>query len=207
MKNNISNLIRVLKELEQTYGEIPISINLINDRVLAVKNVYFDNSDGNPQLLFEADLEDRSECGRDINVFSSDGILETLIKVGDDDHKAETFSYDLDKMYDLLELTREEFLESYLYISNEEYYYTAEGYFPDNENEAELGEYNMTVISNLADLYRQAENLYIEDLNGRDTGFLVTGGELKERIIDFVNKHLTPNQIKEFQDECDAMAC
>ena len=43
MKNNIKNLIRVSKELEQTYGEIPISINLINDRVLAVKNIYFDN--------------------------------------------------------------------------------------------------------------------------------------------------------------------
>ena len=200
MKNNISNLIRVLKELEQTYGEIPISINLINDRVLAVKNIYFDNSDGNPQLLFEADLEDRSECGRDINVFSSDGILETLIEVGDDDHKAEDFSYDLDKMYDLLELTKEEFLKSYLYISDEEYDITAEQVIPNGNNEDE-------VVYNLANLFRKAENLHIENLNGRDTGFLVTGGELKERIIDFVNKHLTPNQIKEFQDECDAMAC
>lgn len=60
-ENSIGNLIDLLTEIKDKYGEdIPISINLYHDRVLALQSVCLDNDFG-VQVLFEADRDNSLE--------------------------------------------------------------------------------------------------------------------------------------------------
>ena len=59
----------------------------------------------------------------------------------------------------------------------------------------------------LANLYRQAENLYIDEINGRYTSWLIKGSQAKDIINSFAEFILTPNQYKEFIDELYQMGC
>ena len=73
-----------------------------------------------------------------------------------------TFINDIEKMSDLLQAITEDnisgFLSSYSYLTKEEV---------DNT----IKEIN---AESLAELFRQAENYYIEELNNRDTGLSIT---------------------------------
>ena len=104
------------------------------------------------------------------------------------------FINDTDKMYDFLGLTREEFLKSYSYITQEEYQETFDKFIDDTTGV-------------LADLMRESENLLLEENNGRDTGCNTTGEQLKTRVADYVYTNLRKAEIQEFEDLCSAMAC
>ena len=112
-----------------------------------------------------------------------------------------SFLWDLDKMYDLLTITKEEFLQSYSYMTEEEYDLTLSLIKPtswqlvDNEDQ----------ISTLADLTREAENLYIEELNGRKTSWNVLGSQLKEAVYNWVGNNLTTAQQDLYNDYCRNM--
>lgn len=54
---------------------------------------------------------------------------------------------------------------------------------------------------------RRAENVHIENLNGRDTGLAITGEQLKEAINDYACQHLTEEELEEYEDICNSMAC
>ena len=101
---------------------------------------------------------------------------------------------DLEKAGDFLTLSKEEFLKSYSYLTEQEY-------------EEAFKELKEDVASNLAELMREAENVHIENLNGRDTGLAVTGAQLKEAINDYACQHLTEEELEEYEDICNSMAC
>ncbi len=204
MKNSLGNLIELLYQLSQEYGdEIPVSINLYHDRVLALKSVCFDDTDDScPQILFEADLEDRSEQDKSFNFYSQRGIAETLVSNKVDTIHPESFISDIDKMYDLLTITKEEFLQCYLYMTEAEYDLTMAEIMPVGKN----AEDNEEQVDNMANLLRRAENLYIEEINGRPTDWNVLGSQLKEAIYDFVRANYSKEQNDLFNDYCDDLA-
>lgn len=114
---------------------------------------------------------------------------------------ADTFIDDLEKMVDLLQASMEEdnmqayddFLRSYSYLT-------------ENELDDTIKAIN---TSTLADLYRQAENYYIEELNGRPTGLAITSDIAKEVIGNYVYNSgmLSIPQQKEFEEICASMGC
>ena len=112
------------------------------------------------------------------------------------------FLDDLDKMYDLLIISKEEFLESYSYINEESYDLTLADIKPSSWHLCDSD----LQISNMANLCRRAENLYIEELNGRPTSWNVLGSQLKEAIYDFVRNNYTEAQQDLFNDYCNDLA-
>ena len=114
---------------------------------------------------------------------------------------AETFINDLDKMYDFLELSKDEFLTSYSYLSGQDYEITYREFVSD-------------VTGNLAQLMRSAENMLIEEntyFDNEETnpyrGYLVTGEQLKSRVYEYAQTHLSEEEIHEFQEICEDMGC
>lgn len=114
---------------------------------------------------------------------------------------AETFIDDLEKMVDLLQASMEEdnataydnFLKQYDYIT-------------ENELDDTIKQVN---TSTLADLYRQAENYYIEELNGRETGLSISSETAKTVIGNYVYNSgmLSIPEQKEFEEICASMGC
>ena len=112
------------------------------------------------------------------------------------------FLSDLDKMYDLLTITKEEFLQSYSYMTEQEYDWTLASIKPITDEV----EGNEDQIDTLANLCRRAENLYIEELNDRPTGWNVLGSQLKEAIHDFVKNNLSEEHQDLFNEYCTELA-
>ena len=112
-----------------------------------------------------------------------------------------SFETDLEKMVDLLEASMSEdnmkayddFLHSYSYLT-------------ENELDNTIKKVNAEV---LADLFRQAENYYIEEMNGRPTGLAITSDTAKTVISNYVYKSglVSKAEQKEFEDLCIAMGC
>lgn len=195
LPNNVNNLIEVLKDVQKKYGnQVPISINLFNDRVLGIQSICIDNSDGDVQILIEGDLEDKAECLKDFEVYTTGEEL-------DEDECVETFEDDLEKMVDLLEAIMsednasayDEFLRTYSYITENELNDTVE----------------LIDVNVLANLYRLAENYYIEELNDRPTGLAITSDTAKSTIVKYVYDSglVSKAEQKEFEELCEAMAC
>lgn len=115
-----------------------------------------------------------------------------------------TFENDTEKLFDLLQLSKEDFLQSYSYIHEVDYEKTL-NMFKVAEHKTQ--EENEETIENLAYMLRGAENMYIEELNERPTGCSITGSQFKEAIYDYVDKTLNENQKELFYELCEAMAC
>lgn len=193
LPNNLNNLIAVLEEIRDKYGNnVPVSINLFHDRNLGLQSICVDNSDSEVQILFEADYEDKAECLKEFDVYTTGEEL---------DETTGTFETDLEKMVDLLEAVMsednasayDEFLRSYSYLT-------------ENELDDTVGLIDANV---LADLYRQAENYYIEELNGRPTGLAITSDVAKSTIVKYVYDSglVSKAEQKEFEEICQSMAC
>ena len=105
------------------------------------------------------------------------------------------FIDDIEKMSNLLQAIIENnvnnFLNSYPDLTKEEV---------DNT----IKEIN---AESLAELLRQAENYYIDELNGRETGLSITSEQAKTSITDYVYSKLSKEEQKEFEDDCYNMAC
>lgn len=192
-ENNLDNLIKVLEEIRDKYnGNVPVSINLFHDRVLGVQSICVDNSDTDVQILIEGDLDDKAECLKDFEVYTTGEELDEVVG---------TFETDLEKMVDLLEAVMsednasayDEFLRSYSYLT-------------ENELDDTVGLIDAEVLANL---YRQAENYYIEELNGRPTGLAITSEQAKSTIVKYVYDSglVSKAEQKEFEELCQAMAC
>ena len=106
-----------------------------------------------------------------------------------------TFINDIEKMSDLLQAITENnisgFLNSYSYLTKEEV---------DNT----IKEIN---AESLAELFRQAENYHIEELNNRETGLSITSEQAKTSITDYVYNMLSKKEQKDFEDYCYNIAC
>lgn len=105
-----------------------------------------------------------------------------------------SFTDDVDKMADFLELLKEEFLQSYSYLTEFEYDETRNQF---NNSKAEI----------LADLMRAAENLLLEESNGRPTGCEITGEQLKVIVANYALNNLTTSEYKDFEDICESTGC
>ncbi len=105
-----------------------------------------------------------------------------------------SFIDDVDKMADFLELSKEEFLQSYSYLTEFEYDETRNQF---NNSKAEI----------LADLMRTAENLLLEESNDRPTDCEVTGEQLKVIVANYALNNLTTSEYKDFEDICESMGC
>lgn len=112
-----------------------------------------------------------------------------------------TFLTDVDKAYDFLGLTKSEFLESYSYLTEQEY-------------EQANAEFISDVIGSLAELMRNAENMLIEEntyFDNEDTNPYsyanVTGEQLKGRVYEYATAHLSKEEMKEFKETCEDMGC
>lgn len=69
--NNIGNLIELLTEIKDKYGEdIPVSINLYHENVLALQSVCLDNDTEEVQVLFEADRDNTLEQTQEFEFFT-----------------------------------------------------------------------------------------------------------------------------------------
>lgn len=83
--------------------------------------------------------------------------------------------------------------------------------FLNSYSELTKGEIDNTIkeinAESLAELLRQAENYYIEELNGRETGLSITSGQAKTSIIDYVYNKLSKGEQQEFENACENMAC
>ena len=112
------------------------------------------------------------------------------------------FLDDLDKVYDLLIMSKEEFLDSYLYLTEKEYDLTLEKIQPRTKS----AEDDEDIIDNMSNLCRRAENLYIEEINGRDTEWNVLGSQLKDAIYTYVMNNYSTEQQNMFNDYCNALA-
>ena len=106
-----------------------------------------------------------------------------------------TFINDIEKMSDLLQAITENnisgFLNSYSYLTKEEVGST-------------IKEIN---AESLAELLRQAENYYIEELNNRETGLSITSEQAKASITGYVYSMLSKEEQKDFEDYCYNVAC
>ena len=106
-----------------------------------------------------------------------------------------TFINDIEKMSDLLQAIAEDnisgFLNSYSYLTKEEV---------DNT----IKEIN---AESLAELFRQAEKYYIEELNNRDTGLSITSEQAKTSVTNYVYSMLSKEEQKDFEDYCYNVAC
>lgn len=105
------------------------------------------------------------------------------------DSQGHVFIHDLDKMYDFFRMSKDAFLESYSYLTKFDYYKTLDMITPEV----------------LADLMREAENLHIEDMNGRPYTWNVNGEQLKTVISDYANTHLSVGGYADFIELCDSM--
>lgn len=112
-----------------------------------------------------------------------------------------TFLTDVDKAYDFLELSKDEFLLSYSYLTGQEYEETYRTFVSD-------------LTGNLAELMRDAENMLIEEntyFDNEDTNpykyATVTGEQLKDRVYEYVTSHLSEEEQNEFREICEDMAC
>ena len=200
MKNSLGNLIEALQQIREQLGdEVPVSINLWHDRKLALQDIYVDTTDNIPEVLFEADLEDNSEVRP---TFTVEGIINEPMLHNARGKEVDCFLYDLDKMYDLLTLTKKEFLKSYIYMSESDYDCTLSAIKPVND----LLPDNDEQLDNLAEMCRRAENLYIEEINDRPTEWNVLGSQLKEAIYDFVRANYTEAQQELFNEYCNDLA-
>ena len=109
------------------------------------------------------------------------------------------FIDDIEKMTDFLSFMEkdgisdgiESFKNSYPYITGEEIDETAILINPET----------------LAYLYRQAENYYIDELNGRKTGLAVTSEQAKDAIASFVKKFFEDEDIMQFEHLLQNMGC
>ena len=114
---------------------------------------------------------------------------------------ANTFIDDLEKMVDLLQASMsddnmtayDEFLSKHDDVT-------------ENELDDTIKEVN---TGTLADLYRQAENAYIEELNDRPTGLPFSSETAKAVIGNYVYNSglLDIPQQKEFEEICNSMGC
>lgn len=69
--NSIGNLIELLTEIKDKYGEdIPVSVNLYNDRVLALQSICLDNDMEEVQVLFEADRDNTLEQTQEFEFYT-----------------------------------------------------------------------------------------------------------------------------------------
>ena len=106
-----------------------------------------------------------------------------------------TFIDDIEKMPNLLQAITENnvsgFLNLYSYLTIEDV----------NDTIKEIN------AESLADLLRQAENYYIDELNGRETGLSITSEQAKTSIVDYVYNKLTKEEQKNFENDCYNMAC
>ena len=112
-----------------------------------------------------------------------------------------TFLTDVDKAYDFLELSKVEFLESYSYLTEQEYDETNAEFLSDK-------------TGNLAELMRDAENMLIEEntyFDNENTNPYkyanITGEQLKSRVYEYAQAHLSKEEMQEFQEICEDMGC
>ena len=112
------------------------------------------------------------------------------------------FLDDLDKVYDLLIISKEEFLNSYSYLTEKEYDLTLDKIKPRTRS----AEDDEDIINNMSNLCRRAENLYIEEINGRDTEWNVLGSQLKDAIYTYVMHNYSEAQQDLFNDYCTELA-
>lgn len=106
-----------------------------------------------------------------------------------------TFIDDIEKMSNFLQAIIEDnindFLNSYSNLTNEEVNNTIKKINAES----------------LAELLRQAENYYIEELNNRKTGLSITSEQAKTTITDYVYSKLSKEEQKDFEDYCYNLAC
>ena len=102
-----------------------------------------------------------------------------------------SFIDDTEKMIDFLSISRTEFLNSYEYLSEMEYDVTRNHF---EEDRAEV----------LANLIREAENIHIEEMNGRSTSD-VSSEALKTAVTNYL-PNLNNKEKKDFEDYCVSMA-
>ncbi len=114
----------------------------------------------------------------------------------------ETFETDIEKISDLLQLISDnnfdtekgcqEFLASYSYLTYEE----VKGTLIKVDTEL------------LAYLMRRAENMNIEEMNGRSTGLAITSEQVKTTVTNYVynSNFFSKKDIEEFEDICNGMA-
>lgn len=207
---NLDGLIKCLQELRKVAsGDTPVSINLLGEKCIALQRVYYDHVyQGEETIYLEGELDERAEfCSEFSLLDTTDEVVKKLEDWKKADELVEPFTNDLDKVYDLLRMeSKQRFLESYSYINGIAYDNTCFELFPSKVLD-DMDEENQKVVENVAELMRQAENLCLEDMNGRPTGWNVRGDELKWAINDHVTKEFTDEQTELFRELCNSMGC
>ena len=106
-----------------------------------------------------------------------------------------TFINDIEKMSDLWQAIAEDNISGFL---------NSYSYLPKEEVDKTIKEIN---AESVAELFRQAENYYIEELNNRDTGLSITSEQAKTSVTNYVYSKLSKEEQKDFEDYCYNIAC
>lgn len=216
-ESTLDGLIECLQALRQhASGDTPVNINLWGDRNIALQSVFYDHNVGGEESIYlEGNLEDRRESLANFSLVDTDDSITERIEKDYVREKSrlkaeeitEPFTNDLDKVYDLLTIhNKQEFLKSYSYINGIAYDNTCFELFPSKVLD-DMDEQNQQVVENVAYLMRYAENLLIEENNGRPTRWNVQAEDLKWAIIDHVSENFTDEQAELFREVCDGMGC
>lgn len=104
------------------------------------------------------------------------------------------FLFDLELANNFLSLDEKSFKQLYPSINSAEYKKIKDDFQAD-------------IIRNLAELMREAENLYIEDLNARKYNLTFNSEQFKITINNYAEANLTKKQYEEYCNLCIEFAC
>ena len=112
-------------------------------------------------------------------------------------HADEGYSFITDTrlMYDFLQMTYAQFINEHN-VTPQTYAMTMREFIDDK-------------AGTLADLMRVAENMYIEELNERDTYKYLpfTSKDLKNTVVTYANVRISLQEYEEFCELCNSMGC
>lgn len=111
-----------------------------------------------------------------------------------------TFEDNIDLLSDLLALPIQTFREAYPNLDEQDIDNTIDMYFPFQEGETKDLSENEEIISNLAELMRKAENMHIDEMNGRPTGWQIKGEDLKGIITNIIEVLCTDQDKNKFYE-------
>lgn len=69
IKSNLSDLITELQDIEDKYGDMPVTINVLGGDWTGINNICVYCPTDEPILLLETDLDERTEITKEIRVY------------------------------------------------------------------------------------------------------------------------------------------
>ena len=67
--SNLSDIIAELQDIHDKYGDMPVTVNVLNGDWLGIESICLYQPTNEPVLLLEVDMDERVEISREILVY------------------------------------------------------------------------------------------------------------------------------------------